>query len=141
MYKLSLLFDLIYWFIAQIGSCTPMENVLALEGQNIFTLNKLKIKMSRNRNNYICRRIGKPTSRLATNTPPPPRGNFLHYDFQKTTLKKLSNHVFCHLLEVDAFAFYAMFHFITLNIQFLSFNNGGIHRKLMISHSFLILDH
>ena len=60
--------------------------------------------------------------------------------YAKSTLKKLSNPVFCHL-EVEAFAFYAMFHYITLYIQFLCFNNGGTHRKLKISQLFLILDH
>ena len=44
-------------------------------------------------------------------------------------------------MEVEAFAFYAMFHFITLNIQFLRLNNRGTHRKLKISQLFFILDY
>ena len=72
--------------------------------------------------------------------PPSPQGEFSTLCFSESTLKKLSNHVFCYL-EVEAFVFYAMFNFIALNIQFLRFNNEGTHRKLKISQSFLILDH
>ena len=82
---------------------------------------------------YVFFRVSN--SLLATYTHLPPEGIIYTMIFYKY-IKKLSNPVFCHL-EVEAFAFYAMFHYITLNIHFLRFNNGGTHRKLKISQLFL----